>query len=57
MESAKKKYGEVVTNKHVTQELGALWKALDPEKKKKYEDMATKDKARYQEEKSKYLGK
>jgi hypothetical protein len=32
--------------------MGAAWKALDADGKKKYEDLAAKDKARYEAEKA-----
>jgi len=40
--------------KDVTKELGAKWKKLKPEEKKPYEDMAKKDKERYEKEFEKY---
>mmetsp|Transcript_16970 Transcript_16970/g.43330 ORF Transcript_16970/g.43330 Transcript_16970/m.43330 type:complete len:188 (+) Transcript_16970:82-645(+) len=40
----------------VSKKAGELWKAIDPATKKKYDDLAAKDKARYEEE-VKTLGK
>ncbi len=38
----------------VAQKIGAMWKLIDEKTKKKYEDLAAKDKERYQKEMAKY---
>lgn len=38
----------------IGRELGSMWKALSDKDKKKYEDQAATDKARYQKEMEKY---
>ncbi|KFD52701.1 hypothetical protein M514_06357 [Trichuris suis] len=38
----------------VAQELGRMWKELDEEQKREYEDMAVKDKVRYEQEMKEY---
>jgi len=40
--------------KDVTKELGARWKKLSPADKKPYEELAKKDKDRYEKEFEKY---
>ena len=41
----------------VMKKLGTMWKALKPEKRKKYEDLYSKDKTRYEEELDEYESK
>ncbi|GBF95760.1 hypothetical protein Rsub_08196 [Raphidocelis subcapitata] len=41
----------------IAKELGAAWKLLGEKEKSKYEDMAKKDKERYEKEVAKYKGK
>mmetsp|Transcript_49581 Transcript_49581/g.148084 ORF Transcript_49581/g.148084 Transcript_49581/m.148084 type:complete len:202 (+) Transcript_49581:58-663(+) len=51
------KYGlEGKRGSEVTKKAGEVWKAIGPAEKKKYEELAAKDKARYEEE-VKVLGK
>jgi len=53
-EAREKLKGSEVKSKDVMSELGSLWKALPEKKKKKYEEMAEKDKERYKTEMKSY---
>ncbi|KAI8463787.1 MAG: high mobility group box domain-containing protein [Monoraphidium minutum] len=41
----------------IAKELGAMWKTISDKDKAKYEDMAKKDKERYEKAKAEYEGK
>jgi len=56
LEKAKKKGGKVNIGE-IAKELGAMWKKLKPEKKKKYETLNTKDKERHEKEMAEYTQK
>jgi|TARA_B110000483_G_scaffold242914_1_gene330416 hypothetical protein len=56
LEKAKKKGGKVNIGE-IAKELGAMWKKLKPEKKKKYDTLNANDKERYEQEMAEYTQK
>jgi hypothetical protein len=56
LDKAKKKGGKVNIGE-IAKELGAMWKKLKPEKKKKYDILNANDKERYEQEMAEYTQK